>query len=112
VTDRRDTEFWRECADMNVPSSLSHVIDLFTETGKVYNLTNQLFAENSWIQVMMGQGITPRHRHPAPDLMGDPELKRFLDGISDSVRNTVSRLPKHMDYIRSFCPMKKEQTAA
>jgi tryptophan halogenase len=106
VTDRRDTEFWRECAEMNVPSSLRHVIDLFAETGKVYNLKNQLFAENSWIQVMMGQGITPRLRHPAPDLMGDPELKRFLDAISGSVSNTVSRLPRHMDYIRSYCPMK------
>lgn len=112
VTDRRDTAFWRECAEMNVPPSLRHVIDLFAETGKVYNLTNQLFAENSWIQVMMGQGITPRHRHPAPDLMGDPELKRFLDAISGSVSNTVSRLPRHMDYIRSYCAMEKESAEA
>jgi tryptophan halogenase len=106
VTDRRDTGFWRECAEMNVPFSLRHVIDLFTETGKVYNLTNQLFAENSWIQVMMGQGITPRHRHPSPDLMGDDELSRFLGKIRGGVEQTVSRLPEHMDYIRSYCAMK------
>ena len=110
VTNRRDSAFWRDCAGMDVPATLRHRIELFAETGKVYNTTNELFAENSWIQVMLGQGITPRHRHPSPDLMGDRELKGFLDGIRQNVENTVARLPRHMDYIRSYCPMKQEQT--
>lgn len=109
VTDRRDTPFWRDCAALDVPDSLRHRIDLFTETGKVFRIPNELFQENSWIQVMLGQGITPKHRHPSPDLMRDPELKRFLDNISQHVERTVSRLPSHMDYIRTYCPMAKEK---
>lgn len=106
VTNRRDTPFWRACAEMEVPRTLRHRIDLFAETGRVFRIPNELFAENSWIQVMLGQGITPRQRHPSPDLMGDAELSRFLEGICQRVENTVSKLPAHMDYIRSYCAMK------
>jgi tryptophan halogenase len=106
VTDRRDTPFWRACAEMDVPQTLRHRIDLFAETGRVFRIPNELFAENSWVQVMLGQGITPRQRHPSPDLMGDDELKHFLEDIRRHVANTVARLPAHMDYVRSYCPMK------
>ena len=107
VTNRRDTPFWRDCAAMDIPASLRHRIELFAETGRVFRIPNELFAENSWIQVMLGQGITPHQRHPAPDLMGDDELSHFLEGIRRHVDNTVARLPVHMDYIRSYCAMKK-----
>jgi tryptophan halogenase len=105
VTNRRDTPFWRACAEMEVPQTLRHRIELFAETGRVFRVPNELFAENSWIQVMLGQGITPRHRHPSPDLMGDAELTRFLEGIRQQVEKNVARLPTHMDYIRSYCAM-------
>jgi tryptophan halogenase len=32
---------------------------MFRETGRSFRALNELFAENSWIQVMLGQGITP-----------------------------------------------------
>jgi tryptophan halogenase len=106
VTNRRDTPYWKRCAEMDIPATLRHRIDLFAETGRVFHIPNELFAENSWVQVMMGQGITPRQRHPSPDLMGDDELNRFLEKIRGRVEQTVSRLPVHMDYIRSYCAMK------
>ena len=67
--------------NMDIPDSLRHRIELFRETGRVFRVPNELFAENSWIQVMLGQGIEPRQHHPVADLMGDEELARFLDGI-------------------------------
>ena len=68
VTNRADSAFWNDCRTMDVPASLQHRIDLFRETGRVFRAGNELFAENSWIQVMLGQGITPAaappHRRP------------------------------------------------
>ncbi len=58
VTDRQDTPFWNACRTMEIPASLHHRIELFRETGRVFRFQNELFAENSWIQVMLGQGIT------------------------------------------------------
>ena len=60
VTNRQDTPFWRACRSMEIPASLQHRIDLFRETGRVFRVPNELFAENSWIQVMLGQGIVPQ----------------------------------------------------
>ncbi len=103
VTDREDTPYWRACRDMVVPSTLARRIELFRETGRVFREGNELFAENSWIQVMMGQGILPKHYHPAADLMSDAELHDFLERIRVPIEQTVSRLPAHGDYLRDYC---------
>jgi tryptophan halogenase len=103
VTNRRDTPFWRDCADMAVPASLQHRIDLFRETGRVFRIPNELFAENSWIQVMLGQGILPHQHHQTADLMDDRELAQFLDNISGTIERTVAQLPRHEAYVRQYC---------
>jgi tryptophan halogenase len=103
VTRRQDTPFWRSCRTMDIPDSLRHRIELFRETGRVFRMPSELFAENSWIQVMLGQGIEPLQHHPVADLMGDEELGRFLDGIKSSVEKTVSELPAHQTYVEQYC---------
>ncbi|WP_058835823.1 tryptophan halogenase family protein [Luteimonas abyssi] len=106
VTDRRDTPYWRACADMEVPESLRHRIELFRTTGRVFHMPGELFAENSWIQVMLGQGILPQSHHPIADLMDDGELAHFLDTLRAEVDRTVGQLPAHVDYLQRYCPAK------
>ncbi len=103
VTNRRDSAFWRDAASMDIPASLRHRIELFKETGRVFRIPNELFAENSWIQVMLGQGIMPQQHHQTADLMGDAELAHFLNGIRDGIRKTVSQLPPHQAYFQTYC---------
>jgi tryptophan halogenase len=103
VTQRDDTGFWRDCRAMDIPASLRHRIELFRETGRVFRAPDELFAENSWIQVMLGQGILPHRHHPSADLMGDDELKHFLAGIQAGVQRTVNGLPRHEAYVRQYC---------
>ena len=103
VTNRRDTPFWRHCRRMEIPDSLSHRIDLFRETGRVFRVPTELFAENSWIQVMLGQGIVPEQYHPVVDVMSDDELDRFLREIKARVDNAVAQLPRHDVYIEQYC---------
>ena len=107
VTNRQDTPFWRHCRNMEIPGSLQHRIDLFSETGRVFREPNELFAENSWIQVMLGQGITPEQYHPVVDVMGDDELKRFLQDIKSKVDNTLAQMPKHEVYVDQYCKSAK-----
>ncbi|KAF1726021.1 tryptophan halogenase family protein [Pseudoxanthomonas japonensis] len=107
LSDRRDSPYWREIAEMEIPSTLRHRIDLFRETGTVFHVPGELFGENSWIQVMMGQGILPKRYHPTADVLSPDDLKRFLDGIRHNVLGNVQRMPAHMDYLRSYCPAPK-----
>ncbi|MEP6938244.1 MAG: tryptophan halogenase family protein [Rudaea sp.] len=107
VTERSDTPFWRACREMAIPPSLQHRIDLFRDSGRVFRVPNELFAENSWIQVMLGQGILPGQHHPSADLMDDAELSRFLDDIRRQVEATVRQLLEHQTYVASYCPAVK-----
>jgi tryptophan halogenase len=104
VNERVDSDFWRTCREMSIPPSLRHRIELFRDSARVFRIPNELFAENSWIQVMLGQGITPRQHHPSADLMGDEELSAFLETIRRNVEQTVSRLPMHQAYLSTYCP--------
>ena len=103
VTNRADSAFWNQCRTMDVPDTLRHRIALFRETGRVFRNGNELFAENSWIQVMLGQGITPEQHHHVADLMDDRELGGFLEEIRTRVERTVAQLPPHAEYVASYC---------
>ena len=103
VTNRRDSPYWKDAAEMAVPASLKHRIDLFRETGRVFRMPAELFAENSWIQVMLGQGIMPAQHHQTAELMGDEELAKFLNGIRDAINHTVVQLPSHQMYMEKYC---------
>ena len=103
VTDRTDTAFWRHCRTMDIPDSLRHRIELFRQAGRVFKVPTELFGENSWIQVMLGQGLLPEQYHPIVNMMSDDELTKFLSGIHGAVGSFVSQLPEHQRFIDHYC---------
>jgi hypothetical protein len=112
VNERTDSDFWRQCREMDVPPLLKHRIQLFRDTGRVALQQGELFAENSWVQVMLGQGIVPAGHHPITRNMDDRTLATFLNDIRKAVARTLVTLPKHQDFIDSFCPAPKQDTVA
>jgi tryptophan halogenase len=103
VTNRRDTPFWRHCSSMEIPETLQHRIELFKQAGRVFKVPTELFGENSWTQVMLGQGLMPEQYHPIVNMMSDEELTSFLERIDQSVVNLVKQLPRHLDFINHYC---------
>ncbi|MDD9961644.1 MAG: tryptophan 7-halogenase [Gammaproteobacteria bacterium] len=103
VTERTDTPFWRHCRDMDIPDSLRHRIELFKQAGRVFKVPTELFGENSWIQVMLGQGLTPEQYHPIVNMMSEDELRQFLTGIHGATDSFVSQLPEHQRFIDHYC---------
>ncbi len=112
ATERRDSPFWRQCADMAIPESLTHKIELFRETGRVFRKNEELFVENSWVQVMMGQGIMPHAYHPVATKLSDAELDHLLSGLRDNVAKTVANLPDHHAYVAQYCGVQDDKAAA
>jgi tryptophan 7-halogenase len=111
ATDRRDSPFWRQCAAMDIPDSLTHKIELFRETGRVFRKNEELFVENSWVQVMMGQGIMPQAYHPVATKLSDAELDHLLKGLQESVTKTVAGLPDHQAYVAQYCGAQEARAA-
>lgn len=103
ATERRDSAFWRNCSAMPIPDTLTQKIELFRETGRVFRKNEELFAENSWVQVMMGQGIVPQSYHPVATKLSDEELAGFLAGLREATARTLAGLPDHHAYIARYC---------
>jgi tryptophan halogenase len=111
ATERRDSAFWRHCAAMPIPDSLDQKIELFRETGRVFRRNEELFAEHSWVQVLLGQGIMPRSWHPITEKLTEEELARLLHMLRDQVTRTVAGLPSHADYVAQLCAGVRPQAA-
>lgn len=104
VTERTDTEFWRRCREMDIPDTLRHRLDLFRDTGRVFENVGDIFGENSWTQVMLGQGIEPRSYHHIVDMMSDQELRQFIQVQRQKVDHILRQLPTHQEFINRYCP--------
>ncbi len=104
VNNRTDSAFWRDCREMDVPPLLKHRIQHFRDTARIMLRQGELFAENSWVQVMMGQGIVPASHHPITRNMDNRSLADFLGEIRKEVARTMMKLPKHQQFISQFYP--------
>ena len=103
ATARDDTPFWRQCREMAIPPELQANIDLFRDSGRFFRNGSEMFAEISWIQVMVGQGILPQAYHPLVDRIPDDELRRFLDSVAGTINACVDAMPTHQQFIDRFC---------
>ncbi len=99
VTNREDTPFWAYCRHMDVPDTLKSRLDLFKSSARFFKRNEiELFREESWVQVLIGQGIDARH-DPSVDLMSDADSAAFLKDIEEVIADAVRRLPMHDDVI-------------
>jgi tryptophan halogenase len=103
-TQRDDSEFWNYYRTMDIPDSLARRMELFKENGYVWPDSVDLFRGHSWVQVMMGQGLFPEHRHGAGRILPPEALKLELEKLSAFVTHNLAKLPDHNDFIQQYCP--------
>ena len=99
----REGAFWRACREMAVPDSLAHKIALFEASGRIFREHEELFTEVGWLQVMTGQGVTPRAYHPLADQLSEAQLAEFLNLTARHAAHVASAMPPHADYIAQHC---------
>ena len=104
VSRRDDSAMWRYCRDMDVPDSLKRKLDEFGVMGRVYKDKEELFAEESWIQVLIGQGLIPAAYDPFVDVQPEAKIAGYLNNIAGVVRKCVDYLPHHGDFVANYCP--------
>jgi tryptophan halogenase len=88
---------------MEIPESLSRRIRLFKEGAHAFQVEGELFRVDSWIAVMLGQGIKPEHYHHVARTLNDEDLRKFLDGLRTSISQTVAKLPSQEEFISEYC---------
>jgi tryptophan halogenase len=103
ATTRTDTPFWRDCAAMEIPDTLARKIDIFRNAGRLYREDEDLFAEVSWLQVLLGQGIEPATHHPLADNLTGEQLTGFLSDLRQLLVGAARALPAHAEFIAAHC---------
>lgn len=100
-TEREDSPFWKFCKNMDIPESLKARMELFKKTGRFVQKKNEIFVD-SWLQVMIGQGLIPDLHHPLADELTEAELNDFLSNTEKDIQSKVQQLPSHGDYLSSI----------
>lgn len=103
ATQRDDSAFWNYVRTMDVPDTLQRKWDLFAANGRIFREDEELFGEESWIQVFLGQGVMPRSYDPLVDLKSVPQLVQYLGNIENVIGKCVERMPSHAMFIDKYC---------
>jgi tryptophan halogenase len=104
VTERSDSPFWNYCRTMEIPDSLAQRLTLFRSNGRISReLFIQLFAESSWVQILLGQRFIPEGWHALAGLIPAEELSAFIQNIEMVTQRCVAAMPTHADYIKTHC---------
>jgi tryptophan halogenase len=99
VTQRRDSKYWVDCSEMEIPESLAHKIALFESNARAVRDNNEMFRERSWAAVMLGQGIEPRGYHPFVDKLSDQQLQGLINEIKANVSRIVDASGSHQEFL-------------
>lgn len=99
ANDRTGEPFWDHCRSIDIPPTLAEKVDLFHEAGLFIREEDELFLDDSWGQVMIGQGIVPRGWSPLADNVPGEDVGPFLDSLSSACRTRAQHLPTHADFI-------------
>lgn len=104
LTDREDTPFWRYCKQMDVPATLQRKMDLFAANGRIFREDEELFSEESWIQVFIGQELTPAAYDPLVDIQPEDQVATYLSNIEAVIAKCVDVMPMHEEFVAKNCP--------
>jgi tryptophan halogenase len=100
---QRDEPFWKACREMAVPDTLTEKLEIFRANGRIFRVSEELFTELGWLQVMVGQGVMPEGYHPLADQLSESDLAGFLAATRQVVDGSVAAMPSHEDFIAHHC---------
>jgi len=103
LTQRDDSPFWRHCGSMEVPQTLTRKMNLFRRRGRLVRYQDELFSEDSWLAVMLGQNLMPERYDPLVDMLPQENTVTVLRRMQGLVRQAAESLPGHEDFIAQHC---------
>jgi tryptophan halogenase len=102
---RDDSPMWNHYRTMDVPHNLTHRLEIFRRNGYVWPDKVNLFRVDSWLQVMLGQGVFPERHHGATRIPGTASLQQTLGEIRANVASHLAQMPDHQAFIDRYCPI-------
>jgi len=92
---RRSEPFWRAAAAAEPPPSLAHTLALFRERGRLPFHEEETFARDSWLAVLLGQGLLPRSADPLIDIVPPRDSAAAMAEMRSGIAALVPGVPTH-----------------
>jgi tryptophan halogenase len=102
ATRRDDSPMWQYCSSMSVPETLARRLDLFRTRAHIWQPEGEIFRTDSWVHVMLYQGIRPEHYHYLVTAMPDKDLRQFLDQTRNTINQAVAQMPTHQEFVDRY----------
>jgi tryptophan 7-halogenase len=99
---RRSEPFWRAAAAAEPPASLAHTLALFRERGRLPYYEEETFARDSWLAVLLGQGVIPRRTDPLIDAVAPDHADEAMARMRAAIASLVPTLPTHNLYLQNL----------
>jgi len=104
VANRRVGEpLWDYVRSMPLPDSLVHKLALFRARASLPNYQYGLFARDSWLSVLIGQGIKPRGYDRLADAFTMDTLEERLAELRGRIQTNVNAMTPHGEFIANYC---------
>ena len=100
---------------MEIPDSLAQKVELWCGKGRLFREQYDLFTDDSWIAVLLGQRKFPRSHDPLTETIPREEVDRFMASIRDVIQKTALAMPMHQQFIDHHCraePAESKPTTA
>ncbi|RZM35475.1 MAG: tryptophan 7-halogenase [Sphingomonas sp.] len=109
ATRRDDSTFWRRVRTMPIPDSLTRKLALFREKGRIFRYDDELFGIPSWVQVLLGQHVTPVGYDPIVDALDADRVADALREMRAATLRTAKALPDHAEFVARHAPFDRHQ---
>jgi tryptophan halogenase len=102
ANERVGEPFWDHCRSIPIPDTLAEKIALFRESGNFMREEDELFLDDSWGQVMLGQGIAPQSWSPLADNVPAADVGPFLQTLAQACEGRAAALPTHRAFVEAM----------
>jgi len=109
----REGELWAYARNMQTPDSLKEIMERFRRRGYVRKYREGLFADPSWLAILVGQGVMPEGYDRTADNPGEDRMRAWLSDLERRIAVNVEAMPDHADFVRDYCasPILAEATS-
>jgi tryptophan halogenase len=93
----RGEPFWCEARAVDWPDSLARTLSLFRARGRLPFHEEETFVPDSWLSVLLGQGVLPARIDPLIEELPLAHSIRIVTAAHAAIRTILPRLPHHAD---------------
>ncbi len=103
LANRREGALWDHVRTMALPDGLAHKVELFRESAAAPDYRYGLFSRDSWLAVLVGQGILPGAYNPLADAVPLANLEAKLADLKHRILVNAADMTSQSEFIRSYC---------